>query len=127
MVGSAVRKNERRINYINELEKLNFIKISRDFKTIIFANKNEIFLLEIKKGFSIKREIALIYNETIRYVRHDNENHRAFYVICCKHYSRYMRVLHTHRRNFEIKIECNTEPGMFNILDFNVRAIIDTD
>ena len=62
MIGQAIKKKERRINYIKDLENLKFIKISHDFNTVIFANNTEIFILEFKQkeGYGIKREIAKI-------------------------------------------------------------------
>ena len=69
MTGVVLKKKKKRINYINKLDAMNFIKISSDMKTIIFANMNEIFILEMKRKYWIKREIGKIYNETIRFVK----------------------------------------------------------
>ena len=69
LLGQRITLNERRINFVQELRKYNFFYISSDFNTVIFANKNEIFLLELKQGYSIKREICKIVDEKVRYVK----------------------------------------------------------
>ena len=105
------------INYLNDTEKGMLLEISNDQSSLFFANKYEIFFIEIIRGVSVKQMLSNNKHDIIRHIYPDPVNLKAFYYICGTDYSKNILIQHTHNKAFHFKVACQLEPEMFKIYD----------
>ena len=117
----------KKIDSIEEKKVINFkdghdiknlvVKISRDLNSVMFANKNENFLLtkcENNEHYN-QNTISWMKGKIIREIVHAGESN--FLLICCKDYDRDLDVQSSLYENFKISIKRRIEPNTISILD----------
>ena len=57
------------------------VKISRDFKTVIFTDEKEKFQLEQKNGYTLQRKLNQLEGKIIHYIKEGSVDEPGFYFV----------------------------------------------
>ena len=95
------------------------VKISRNFKNVIFTNKHESYLLsssedEEEETYS-QSTMAWINKKLVREIIQAGD--KDFLLVCCKEYDRDLDVQSSLYENFKISIKRRIEPNTIMVFD----------
>jgi hypothetical protein len=97
------------------------VKISRDFKTVVFTDEKEKFQLEQKNGYTLQRKLNQLEGKIIHHIKEGPADEPGFYFMMCSEYDKSLKISHTNRAKKIFKIPRNVEPDIIKIFDFNVQ------
>jgi hypothetical protein len=102
------------------------VRISKDFKTIVFANGTENCVLEKKFGkdginllYYNQRKLIQVKTKSIICIAEDVLN-EGFYLLGCEEYDGSISVCHTNRKKIWLRFRRSIEPGIVNVFDFHI-------
>jgi len=101
-----VKLSDVEINFVKELSPSSLIKISDDYSSIFFANKDDKFIMYIKDGVKTKKQISHVdKDDIVRLVVKDlSDITNAFYYVYSKEYDKYLTIRHSLKEHFELKL-----------------------
>jgi hypothetical protein len=101
------------------------VRISNDFKYIIFANGQENMVHERKFDadhnikYSIQKKLVQLKSKQIICISEDTLG-EGFYILGCRPYDGCIRVYHTNRKKVNLKFIKSIGPGFIKVFDFHV-------
>lgn len=131
-------RKESIINFKNNPTHLK-VKISRDFKKILFTDDKEKFILKRSGQFYQQTELKLLNDKIVMFVKEEiqqpGEHAEAggFYVLCCNKFDDKISLIKIslplgEDRRFDVEFKRRVEPGIVQVFDMSVdRSKLEDD